>query len=304
MLAPKTGCTPFWGHWFYTGIRGSLLQAHLPQLARLGSDGTVLLCRWRGGRRVPALLPRVRWLRSLHPALDRDAVGAGSGRRAAGSAQVRSSAACLRVRLAGTLQAFGLAAGFRAAPSISALQAWPLKQRGQEGGGRGRCPHGLPPLLPLAAFLPSGCVYAVVSLPLSWVSFRCGLISQESPVLLPQSVPSSSFYLAALFSGCIRSAVLDAFCKRNELGPAQPSAAWETQHLSSRPAPAAPGKGGWVPTSVSLSSVIFCSLLGDEVCGAVPKSSPVVGVMVQAPVRFVRWESSCLLCFGRVLLTM
>lgn len=89
------------------------------------------------------------------------------------------------------------------------------------------------PPLPLAPFLPSGCVYAVVSLPLSSVSFRCWLISQESRVPLPQPVPSSSFYLAALFSSYVRSAALDAFSKHNELGPAQPSAAWDTRHLSS-----------------------------------------------------------------------
>lgn len=87
------------------------------------------------------------------------------------------------------------------------------------------------PTLPLSPFLPSGCVYAVVSLPLSSVSFRCWLISQESRVPLPQPVPSSSFYLAALFSGYVRSAALDAFSKHNELGPAQLSTAKETQHL-------------------------------------------------------------------------
>lgn len=90
-----------------------------------------------------------------------------------------------------------------------------------EGAG---APVVFPPL-PLAPFLPSGCVYAVVSLPLSSVSFRCWLISQESRVPLPRPVPSSSFYLAALFSGYVRSAALNAFSKHNELGPAQPSPA-------------------------------------------------------------------------------
>lgn len=106
------------------------------------------------------------------------------------------------------------------------------------------------PALPLSPFLPSGCVYAVVSLPLSLVSFRCWLISQESRVPLPQPVPSSSFYLAALFSGYVRSAALDAFSKHNELGPAQLSTAWETQHVL----PTCSGRGWLVlaPRNVSL----------------------------------------------------
>lgn len=92
-----------------------------------------------------------------------------------------------------------------------------------EGAG---APVVFPPL-PLAPFLPSGRVYAVVSLPLSSVSFRCWLISQESRVPLPQPVPSSSFYLAALFSGYVRSAALDAFSKHNE----------PTQHRLGDPTP-------------------------------------------------------------------
>lgn len=99
------------------------------------------------------------------------------------------------------------------------------------------------PTLPLFPFLPSGCVYAVVSLPLSSVSFRCWLISQESRVPLPQPVPSSSFYLAALFSGYVRSAALNAFSKHNELGPAQLSTAEGTQHLQT--CLTALGAGGW-----------------------------------------------------------
>lgn len=125
----------------------------------------------------------------------------------------------------GTLKTLELAPGFHAALSIPALQALPPEQRGEaEGAGDPT----VFPLLPLAPFLPSGCVYAVVSLPLSLVSFRCWLISQESHVPLPQPVPSSSFYLAALFSRYVRSAALDAFSKHNESGPAQPSTPRET----------------------------------------------------------------------------
>lgn len=100
------------------------------------------------------------------------------------------------------------------------------------------------PTFPLSPFLPSGCVYAVVSLPLSSVSFRCWLISQESRVPLPQPVPSSSFYLAALFSGYVRSAALDAFSKHNSWG--QPSSALLARpSISSQPAPTALWEVGW-----------------------------------------------------------
>lgn len=84
----------------------------------------------------------------------------------------------------------------------------PPSPRRQQGRQKGPLPRrGLPPL-PLSPFLPSGCVYAVVSLPFTRVSFRCWVISQENGVPLPQPVPSSGFYLAALFSPYIRSAAL------------------------------------------------------------------------------------------------
>lgn len=154
-------------------------------------------------------------------------------------------------------------------------------------------------MLPLSPFLPSGCVYAVVSLPLSLVSFRCWLISQESRVPLPQPVPSSSFYLAALFSGYVRSAALDAFSKHNELGPAQLSTAEETQHLL--PTCSDCSRRGWlVVASKSVSLVPSVHFSRDKGCRAVPKSFLVFGVMVQVPVWSVQWESSCLLCFGSV----
>lgn len=155
------------------------------------------------------------------------------------------------------------------------------------------------PTFPLSPFLPSGCVYAVVSLPLSSVSFRCWLISQESRVPLPQPVPSSSFYLAALFSGYVRSAALDAFSKHNELGPAQLSTAGETQHLL--PTCSDCPVGGWlVLASRSASLVLSAHFSRDKGCRAVPKSSLVFRVMVQMPIWSVQWESSCLLCFRSV----
>lgn len=152
------------------------------------------------------------------------------------------------------------------------------------------------PALPLSPFLPSGCVYAVVSLPLSLVSFRCWLISQESRVPLPQPVPSSSFYLAALFSGYVRSAALDAFSKHNELGPAQLSTAWETQHLL----PTCSGRGWLVLAPRNVSLVPPAHFSRDKGCRAVPESCPVFGVMMQMPHWSVQWESSCLLCCGSV----
>lgn len=129
------------------------------------------------------------------------------------------------------------------------------------------------PTLPLSPFLPSGCVYAVVSLPLSSVSFRCWLISQESRVPLPQPVPSSSFYLGALFSGYVRSAALDAFSKHNELGPAQLSTARETQHLLPTCSDC-PGRGWLVLASRRVSlvpSAHFCPL-GTEAAGLCPRA--------------------------------
>lgn len=155
------------------------------------------------------------------------------------------------------------------------------------------------PTLPLSPFLPSGCVYAVVSLPLSSVSFRCWLISQESRVPLPQPVPSSSFYLGALFSGYVRSAALDAFSKHNELGPAQLSTARETQHLLPTCSDC-PGRGWLVLASRRVSLVPSAHFCRDRGCRAVPRSSQVSGGVVEMPVWLVQWESSCLLCFGSV----
>lgn len=149
------------------------------------------------------------------------------------------------------------------------------------------------PAFPLSPFLPWGCVYAVVSLPLSLVSFRCWLISQESRVPLPQPVPSSSFYLATLFSGYVRSAALDAFSKHNELGPAQLSTARETHHLLLT-CSNYPGRGWLVLASRSVSLVP--SALGQGLQGCAQElpslcanASLISTVGIQ-----------CLLCFGSV----